>query len=123
MTADGKQSDGTLVVDATGGLSWWSHEVPAVAMVDLAIGKGVSVQVDAASPSSVLAWVCLPGGDVDALGAAMADNGFASRLADLRKKGRALASKADRRWPTHGVGAHWSLRCHVGVCARYTKVR
>lgn len=115
MTADGKQSDGTLVVDATGGLSWWSHEVPAVAMVDLAIGEGVSVQVDAASPSSVLAWVCLPGGDVDALGAAMADNGFASRLADLRKKGESFSVEGG---PT--LADTWSRRALVSAVSRWS---
>lgn len=75
-TANSTAPDGVLVLGEDGGASWWAPQPPAVAAVELGVGEGAVVRVDAGDPSRVLAWAVAPGGDFSALAAAFGDTGF-----------------------------------------------
>lgn len=69
----------------SGDLHWESSDLPAVAEVDLLVGRGVSVVVDVAAPATVLAWRIDAGADPAPLADAVTDTALPDAVAAARR--------------------------------------
>jgi hypothetical protein len=110
-----ERSVGALVVDAAGGVGWWSTRVPAVAAVSVEIAAGVVVEVDIAWPDKVLAWTVDPGASPASLAAAFADPDFADLVDELRSGGESVSTYEPRT-----LSREWTRRALVAAVSRWT---
>lgn len=115
-TARNAPPEGVLAFTEGGDVSWWSPRPPAIAAVEISIAPGAVVEVDAAYPSQVLAWVLKAGGDIEALASAFGDVDFAQRIAEEREGGSAAMAVH----PAPQLVGPWVRRALVAAVQRWT---
>ncbi|MFI6165481.1 hypothetical protein ACIBCN_01725 [Nocardia sp. NPDC051052] len=107
--------DGVLSIDATGNASWLTVRQAAVAMVDITVGAGCFVHVDAAHSATVLAWEVDAAADPEPLGFAAGDPALAALVRHLRERGETAEIVRGAR-----LTAQWSRFAEVAAVARWT---
>ena len=115
MTTPDTTGDGLLVVDDTGTVSWWSARPAAVAPVDVTIGPGAVVQVDASYPAQVLNWILAPGADPAVLATAVGDPDLAATITALAGAGEGTTPMAAPQ-----LTPPWARRAEVAAVTRWT---
>lgn len=104
---------GVLVTDSDGAVSWWSAAVAAVAETLVHVTAHASVTVDAADPSTVLAWASDPGCPAEVF-----DRVFTAPAAPTIRAARARGESttiADG-WVLH---PGWAVRAQVAAVDRW----
>ncbi|MCC4306281.1 MULTISPECIES: hypothetical protein [unclassified Rhodococcus (in: high G+C Gram-positive bacteria)] len=97
----------------SGDLSWFSGLAPAVAEVEVVVGRGVRVTVDAATPSAVMAWTLHRSADPEPLAASTGDPTLLDHIA------RARAGEIVNVAPLH-LTEHWARRALTEAVSRWT---
>lgn len=110
--------DGLLIVDASGGISWWSSHVGAVPSVELALGSGVVAAIDPADPGGLLAWAVEPGAGADPVADAVGDRALSGTLGELRDLGETV-----RTFDCPRLRPPWALRALTAAIVRWTTRR
>ena len=106
---------GALVIDAEGGVGWWSPQVPAVASVSLELGPGVLIEVDIAWPQTVLVWTVASDASPAPLAAAFDDSAFGDLIDQLRAGGESVSTFEGRM-----LSDVWARRALVAAVSRWT---
>ncbi|WP_280490378.1 hypothetical protein [Nocardia farcinica] len=114
MTTPNLVPDGVLTITGDGTASWWSPEPAVVAAVEVSVGRGAVVEVDAAYPDRVLSWVLTPDGDVDALAAAFGDPTLAEHVAAATAGGETVTVT-----PAPQLVGPWIRRALVAAVQRW----
>ncbi|MEH6807070.1 MAG: hypothetical protein V7697_28925 [Rhodococcus erythropolis] len=112
--ANDYESTGVLTVDSAGWVSWWSTTVPVWAAVELSVGRGVAIEVDAAEPTTVLSWACRPDADISVLGSVFVDAELPARIEQLRSSGNMFAEEAPPR-----LSDAWARLALVSTASRW----
>ncbi|OUS97279.1 hypothetical protein [Rhodococcus sp. NCIMB 12038] len=114
MTAHEMVPDGVQTSTSDGAVSWWSPQPPAVAPVEITVGRGATIEVDAAYPGRVLSWVLAPGGDIDALATAFCDTGLTELIEHAISNGVTVTMA-----PAPHLTGPWIRRALVAAVQRW----
>lgn len=109
---------GLLIVDESGGISWWSSRLAAVPPVRLTLGPGVVAEIDPTEPDGLLALAVEPGARPDPVADAVGDPALSDWLAALRDDGEAV-----RTFDCPRLLAPWARLALTTAIGRWTTRR